>query len=677
VTDLRQRLDGNGAGGERVAPPVAASPPAAAASPPATAASSPATAASSPATAAPRPQAHAAAQPPAAGELRSELGRLLAARDFAGLMKRAQAAQAAIAADPALGRLLADAQELMEAAPYVDRFLEQARAALAAGRTADARVALDKAKALDSAHPALPALLAQAGAVGQGSDGLLSEATRPGLLPPHGPAPAIDLSATIPGGTALPLGEGLPLDLPPLDLADLGDGGLESFADLSVEGLDEPVAAAPAPSVAPGAPSDPDPRVAELLDEGQALYGRGELQAAIDAWSRIFLIDIDHQEAARRIDLARNAKAEQERQLEEVYHEALAKAQSGAVEEAKADLQRVLQQHPNHLAARETLDKLERGEVADVPAPGADPLLGSSAAIDEGMLHEEILVPPEPGEVAKRPSAPPIVVREGSRRTLMLAAAAILVVLAAAGWFLRSRWSSLFPNTDETAPVTAQAPQQSPITRATQLAAEGKRSMAIAQLKRVPPPSPYYEEAQALIAQWEAEETAGQAPSGPPPELLAQRDALLAQARSAGEQRRYLAVGPLLDQAAAIAPLSPEDEALRVEARDKLQPLESALRLVRNDESQQALRDLWLKLNADPGNADVRQLLTTAYYNMGVGSLQAGRAADAVAHLGEAADLAPDDREVQRARQLAETYANRDQDLLFRIYVKYLNPRKV
>jgi tetratricopeptide (TPR) repeat protein len=418
--------------------------------------------------------------------------------------------------------------------------------------------------------------------------------------------------------------------------------------------------------------------VAELLDEGQSLYERGELQSAIDAWSRVFLIDIDHQEAARRIDLARNAKAEQERQIEETFHEALAKVQSGAVEEAKADLERLVEQHPHHLAARDALAKLERGEVAELPpvpvVAGEEPM-DVAAGAGSSVLHEEILVPPEPGEVAKRPAPPPISAAPESRRTLLIAGAGILVVLLVAGWFLRSRWSSLFPNTDE-APV-AEAPHQSPIMRATQLAAEGKRPMAIAQLKRVPPPSPYYEEAQALITQWEAEEAAAQSPTGPSPDQLARRESLIAEARAAQGQRRYLLVGPALTQAATIAPLTREEEALRLEAEEALQPLELPLKLIRNDESQQALRELWLKLEADPGNGDVRAMLVTAYYNLGIGSLQGGRAEDAAAHLAEAVQLAPDDPEIQRAHLLADTYQERQPDLLYRIYVKYLNPRKL
>ena len=624
VADLLQRLDGDGRGGE--AP---------------------------------------AAAPAAAASLRDEMARLIAARDFPSLTRRVQDSQAAIAADPSLQQMLAVAQERMEAAPYVDRFLDQARSALANHRPGDARVAIEKARALDPDHPALAALLDQAGGSPPAEQSFAA-------MGEEVPPPQVDLSDSLGAGTELPL------DLAPLDLADFGDdGGLGTLSAADEHSLAGGAGAAAAAAGAAAGPSDPDPRVAELLDEGQSLYERGELQSAIDAWSRVFLIDIDHQEAARRIDVARNAKAEQERQLEETFHEALAKVQAGAVDEAKADLERLVAEHPHHLAARDALAKLERGEVAElppVPLAGEGPM-DVAAGTDSTVLQEEILVPPEPGQVARRPAPPPITAAPESRRTLLIAGAGILVVLLVAGWFLRSRWSSLFPNTDEATVV--QAPEQSPITRATQLAAEGKRPMAIAQLKRVPPPSPYYEEAQALIAQWEGEEAAAQSPTGPSTEQLARRDSLIAEARAARGQRRFLLVGPALAQAAAIAPLSREEEALRLEAEEALQPLELPLKLIRNDESQQALRELWLKLEADPDNGDVRAMLVTAYYNLGIGSLQGGRAGDAAAHFAEAAELAPEDPDVQRAHLLASTYQSRQPDLLYRIYVKYLNPRKL
>src|SRR6185503_11450311 len=135
VDDIRAQLDGAPAAAPAAAPARPAAAPAAA-------------------PAAPRPAAPAPPRP-AAADLHRELAQLLAERDFVGLMSRAAHDHVAIAASPDLQHLLAQAQELMEAAPYVDRFLAKARQAIAAGRAEEARAALDKARALDAGHPGL------------------------------------------------------------------------------------------------------------------------------------------------------------------------------------------------------------------------------------------------------------------------------------------------------------------------------------------------------------------------------------------------------------------------------------------------------------------------------------------------------------------------------------------
>ena len=255
-----------------------------------------------------------------------------------------------------------------------------------------------------------------------------------------------------------------------------------------------------------------------------------------------------------------------------------------------------------------------------------------------------------------------------------------MVVLAlVAGFFLRSRWSSLFPNTAEEPVRSArEGSEQTPITRATELAREGNRAMAIAQLKRVPPPSPFYDEAQALITQWEAEEAAAAGEGAPlAPDQAARQEELLALARQAHAEGRHLAVEPLLQQAATIAALPPDVQAIREESAANLQPLQDALTLLRSEEYERSLRMLWEAHEADPTNPDVRHLLVSAYHNMGVLSLQQGKPEEAGEHFQEALELAPGDAELQRLQQLARTYRDRAPDLLYRIYTKYLTPRKL
>jgi tetratricopeptide (TPR) repeat protein len=694
LDDLRARLDGVPAA-PAVTPAAAPRPaPAPAVAPPAQ--PRPAAAPTQPRPAQPPP----AAPPAGAGDLRRQLAQLLMRRDFESLAGLAKREHAAIADSSDLQGLMAQAQELMEAAPYVDRFLSKARNAVAAGQLDEARSLVDKARTLDDGHPAIAELASQLGAAPPRA-AAPPPAARPSAAPPPPAAPAFAasldeplVSEPVPDPAAtyelpadetsfgdLPSDDDLAMDLPPLELGDVAPSlhdelGPAFHDELSLEGLaaDTPVAT---PAAAGGA-SDPDPRIAELLDEGQAQFARGELQGAIDAWSRIFLIDIDHAEAAHRIDQARNAKAEHERQVEEAYHDALAQVQAKDVDGAKETLRHVLALQPNHVAAREALGKLERGELADLPKPptasGEAALLDELAAAGADDLKEEILVPPEPGTERARPLPAAAVKAPASRRTLLIAVAGVLVVLLAAGWFLMTRWSTLFPNT-EPPPRQTTAAEQTPITRATALYKGGQRAVAVAQLKRVPPASPYYEEAQALIGQWEQEESGGQQAAGPSPEQVAKRDALIEQARQAEGERRNLAVAPLLAQAAAISPLSDDEQALGERAKKAIEPLQPILTLLRAEEYDRSLRDLWVVLEKDTGNTDARLMLTTAYYNKGVLSLQQGKPDEAEENLKEAAGLSPGDVDVERLLQFTRTYQARNPDLLYRIYTKYLTPR--
>ena len=205
--------------------------------------------------------------------LRAELQALSDQRRFPELMAAAQREQAAVMADPELQRILGVAQERMEAEPYVLKFLASARQALQSGDAAETARLLDKARTLDAGHPGIAEL-----------DRLRASGTG---------APAANPAMTLKIPTPLKTGA------MPISLA-FGGGDSES-----------------------------DRRIRELLDEGQAAFDAGDPQGAIDSWSRIFLIDIDHQEASRRIEAARKLKAESERQAEEIFHDGVARLEAG------------------------------------------------------------------------------------------------------------------------------------------------------------------------------------------------------------------------------------------------------------------------------------------------------------------------------------------------------------
>jgi len=571
----------------------------------------------------------------ARGGLRDELEQLFAERRYAELVARAHQESAALAGDPELGRLAMSAQEKLESAPYVNKFIAAARAALAAGQTAEAERSLEKARSLDPDHPD----------IGEISRSMQAR-----------PATA--------GGTAV-------------DEASFFT--LESAAPAAMPSLEgKPVA----PQVTYA--SESDRRIAQLLGEGDAAFERGDPQAAIDSWSRIFLIDIDHDEAARRIERARRLKAESERQVEEIFHDGLSAGEAGDLAGARRAFERVLELQPTHLAASEQLQLLDAGQ-APAPRPTSrggealEPLPSGFDGTSTADLKEEILVPPEGAAAQPRrerkekvvaatatPAAP-----GKAKRTFVLVGAGVLVLALVAGWLLFQNWDQWFPNSDNEAPV--QSSSADSIARAKKLQEQGNTAIAIAQLKRIPPTDPLYAKAQELIKTWEAP-TAPAEPAGPTPEQTAVRDQALSEAREAYTSRAYLLAAERFRQGAEIAALEGTDAELFDDAKRQLVPIAAQLQLFRDHEWDMLLPQLWRLHESSPG-PDIDRLLIDSYYNLGVRELQRSNPGKAVEHFHEADKLAPADAELDRNLQFAETYQAREIDLLYKIYVKYLRFR--
>ncbi len=565
---------------------------------------------------------------------RGEIQSLFDQRRFPELMATAQREAATVNSDLELQRLVSQAQELMEAEPYVLKFLTSARQAVQAGQGEEAGRLLDKARSLDPGHPGIAEI----------------EQARSAL------------------GAAAP-----PFALPsPLQTT-----------------------AMPASLAFGGGDSESDRRIQELLAEGQAAFDSGDPQGAIDAWSRIFLIDIDHREASRRIEGARKLKAESERQVEEIYHDGLGRLEAGDVAGARQAFQRVLEIQPGYYAAREYLQQLDAG-VVPAPRPTAsravaEPVMAVPSDVEVSGrgggpdLKEEILVPPDPGEAAapapeRRAPRRTVAVRDGrrARRLFMLVGGAVLLIALAGGWFAWQNWDRLFPNSeDETALPKL---SQDPIAKAERLHKAGKTAIALKQLQKLPPTDPNYARAQKLLAQWGGAGSAAGAPAAARPApaanpVLSRRDLLMAAARQAYSERRYLRAVHRLEQASALGKLAPEEAKMLAEAQAVLEPMATQITAFRDHEWEYVLPELWRMHNADPGNRDVTEMIVDCYYNLAVRDLQRADAKSAAANFQEALNIEKDDESVKRHLVFAQTYEERPKDLLYKIYVKYLQYR--
>ncbi len=619
--------------------------------------------------------------PPAGAPMGAHFARLFVERRFGDILTEAEQGRQALAGDAEARQLVDQARARLEAAPYVKTFVDSARQALQSGDTEEADRLIRKARVLDADHPELLAL--------EEAKKFYSDPER--SMGGRRRGIEMDEEPEAPAASAAPGGD---LELPEVDF---------SFAGLAEDNYSfEPAGNSYAGEVGDGSGTgavsgEHSGRIEELLATGQSACDRGEYQAAIDAWSRIFLIDIDHQEAARRIEKARQLKAEREREMEEIFHEGVARFDSGGFESAEAAFKQVLELSPGHLVALEYLEKIRERQIGAPVAsvaglPGAG-LRGGEApglAVESGApgargarenVSGEILVPPEPGAArsrgdGERPGFALAAKRRGApARGFVWIGGAVLVLLLAGGWLLLRNRASLFPNSRE--PLQTAAPAAvDVIARARALQAEGKTAVAIAQLRRLPPQEPQYAEAQSLISQWEALiKPAEPVPAGLPPELERKRQELVAGAERACRDREFLRCDRWLTEAAAIAPLSPELTALQGQAKEGLAPLAEELKLYADGDYDFLLNRLWRRREAEPANRDVRQLIVDSYYNLGIVDLQRGDPAAAADKFREALELDPQDAALGRLQGFANVYSQRNEDLLFEIFVRNLPAR--
>jgi tetratricopeptide (TPR) repeat protein len=355
----------------------------------------------------------------------------------------------------------------------------------------------------------------------------------------------------------------------------------------------------------------------------------------------------------------------------------------------------VLEIQPGYFAAREYLQQLEAGTVPIIKpvqresSPQAALPLPSDLDLETGSgeLKEEILIPPDPSEVAAaerqrakpRPIGAPA--REGrARKLFVLVGSAVLVLALAGGGFVYLNRARLFPNSQTDESALAGPAITDPIGRATELQKSGKTQSALSQLKRVPPSDPAYPRAQELIKEWSASALPA-GPAGPaavpavattPPPVSPERLAILTAAREAYQGGSYLEAVRRLEQASSQGQLDPADAQMLASAKRQTETLAAQINLFRQHEWEHALRDLWRLHESDPANRDVTRLMVDSYYNLGLRDLQRMDSAKAVENFREALGLDPNDQGLRRQLAFAQTYQERPKDLLYRIYVKHL-----
>lgn len=502
--------------------------------------------------------------------------------------------------------------------------------------------------------------------------------------PPAGPPPAGANEVSLPAAEPAPAEssdalsldslsldslslDSLSLDAPPSDLAAPGSGAPFD------SGFESPLEDTPLSAETAGEQID------LLLRQGDEARAGGDKQQAIEIWSRIFLIDINNAEAVERIEETRRDMSEESRRVAAALEE-------GRESYARGDMDTARKQFDTVLPPEESAPPPPRPPGARQPQPLTPHDLSARTPAGD-VLAEEMDQSGPPGRrswtatpTQRAEAAPEAAAAEAPGRgrfrvnPRVAGIAAVVLLLVAGTAFFLTR-----------GPARTEAPRSEPgpsLEHATELFREGKIAETTAELRRIPPSSPDYANAQKLLAslgpQSEAAASAPAAPAEPgvsspggSPDAAARR----ASAERALNEKRYIDAlkdFSLAEPAFRGDPIFGQEMAAASERVTELTP---AVKLFNEGEYESAIPMLWRIHQAQRDNQDARSYLLRAYFNQGVAQLQSGLYDKARESFGEALALDPQDAEAARHRQFAERYKSGDLDLLGRIYVRYISPR--
>ena len=644
----------------------------------------------------------------------------LAARDFERAEQIAESVLSEDFTNEAAQEIAQSARHKIEAQPFVEQFIEKARTQRASGNETAAKATIEKARALDPEHPGLSALGQEKPRTEQpaanapmsfdfGGESSPFSSAFSSQAPPKSQAPveftmganpfegATTGSAPPPPSTPPPA----PPSAEPLELEDpsgsfvveppasptRGSAEASDFGFTFEEDQKVADAAAAAPQLVPGSAgtfdfstasvevtAEDQGKISKYLQEGDAAFERGDYQKAIDLWSRIFLIDVTNDEASARIEKARARRVETDRKVEDLIAAGTQAYDRGDQATARAKFEEALKMDPTNFTASDYLERLTSGVEPTPPPPGAIPSVPSTPQND--LFAEEFEQTPEGEEVPgarprQRPSRAEAVsyAPAAKPKTMMYVIVGVVVlVLAAAGYF----GFSLLTGGDDDIDVsrTAQA-----FTEAQTLASRGQYDGAISLLSAVKPEDPQYDRALAMIADLQkkkAQAAALQTPVNP-----AAFGDLVARAQAAYANNDYATAKQLYERAAQIEALPPNLKAQYDAAAKQVARTQTASVLFKEGNYREALTALEAMQLQDPQNANIRQMIAHAHFNLGQVALERERTQEAITHFDQVLAVNPSDEMARRSRDLAARYNNEAKDLLYKIYVKYLPLRGI
>jgi tetratricopeptide (TPR) repeat protein len=275
------------------------------------------------------------------------------ARDYQKCLSECQKVLLLDSNNTSVTNLMNQAQEKMEAEPFVQNFITSGQSLYDSGLFSEAISQWEKVRAIDPVYPGLDGLI-------QGARQKLGENEALEDTMASDSMPSLDFN---------------------LDIhSEQGPDGF-SFDAFGIQ--EEPK------TEKLEFKSDED-RIQYLLREGDELSASGHYQRAIEVWSEIFMLDVNHPEALQKIEVARQAASQQRQSSQEIVKRAISAYESGEVEESRRLFEEVRASDPDNPEAARYLEML--------PSAGAGPtslndlIAQAKQAEDEGQYRDAAML---------------------------------------------------------------------------------------------------------------------------------------------------------------------------------------------------------------------------------------------------------------------------------------------
>lgn len=616
---------------------------------------------------------------------------------------------------PEARQLLGQLDEALKVEQQVGQFLAQAREALSAGDAQEAANFVMMAQALDPHHGGITATLQEIHAAGGlRRDEPVAEGAPAGggpfatpETPENGAEPSAE--AVVPPGQTTD--SGAPVwDAGPAHEISFGEEPQEAPSPPNdnvfpapgfeidppvVEPLTEAVNAADTFTEPPDAddvsdlfdagsePTDSEseeanPDIAQLMARGKVAYESGQLLEAIDAWSRVYLVDPSNRDVRSMIEAARKEFNQVHREVEHLLFDAEDAIIGGDTDKAMQLVEKVLAQHPTQPEALELKQRLAGGTAprkerrsqptAAEPTAAAMPDLEDdlfSEPFDDSAIDGDLDIKEETfdeafddfGDDFGEPSQKKKILGL-SPRTLAMAAVTI-VILGVFGWL----GSRLFMGDDGPAAGDVYVMKE----QAEVLFKQGDVAAAIGLVEEFEPQD---DVDQQLVTMLLTKYQAALATPTPTPVPA-----------SAVEARALLAAGlwfRAYDIASNGLQTIQDDPGLQeiVEQIEQQEPRVTTLRTQMSRANHRgaatSARDL---LEVYPGQRDLTDVLQRSLFNAALAELRTYNLTGASTHLNELDAIHPGDDEVQRVLEFVNRYKARPVDMQLKVFIQSLSER--